>query len=62
MGIMTTKEAAEKWGITSRRINEIIRDGRIKGVYKIGTTWVMPDDTLKPPDLRINRKERKSRG
>ena len=59
LGIMTVKEAAEKWGITPRRVNEILRDGRIKGVYKIGTTWVMPDDTQKPPDLRTERKKRK---
>lgn len=46
--IMTVKEAAAKWEITPRRVNEIIRDGRIKGVYKVGATWVMPADTEKP--------------
>jgi len=56
LGIMTANQAAEKWGITPRRVNEIIRSGRIKGVYKIGTSWVMPDDTPKPPDLRVERK------
>jgi len=58
LGLMTAKEAAEKWGITPRRVNEIIREGRIKGVYKIGTTWVMPDDVQKPPDLRSERRNR----
>ena len=52
LGIMTAKEAAEKWGITARRVNEIIRDGRIEGVHKVADIWVMPDDTAKPPDLR----------
>jgi predicted site-specific integrase-resolvase len=59
VGIMTAKEAADRWGITPRRVNEIIREGRIKGVYKIGTTWVMPDDTSKPPDLRSERQKHK---
>jgi len=54
--IMTAKQAAEKWGITSRRVNEIIREGKIEGVFKIGAAWVMPADTQKPPDLRINNK------
>jgi hypothetical protein len=56
---MTAREAAEKWGITPRRVQELIRAGRIEGVYKIGTTQVMPDDTPKPPDLRLERKKRR---
>lgn len=52
MDIMTAKEAAEKWGLTERRVTEIIRSGRIKGVFKIGAAWVMPADTQKPPDGR----------
>jgi len=56
--IMTVKEAAAKWGITPRRVNEIIREGRIAGVYKIGTTWVMPADTQKPIDKRLERNKK----
>ena len=52
LGIMTAKEAAEKWGITTRRVNELIRAGRIDGIYKVANISVMPDDTPKPPDLR----------
>jgi len=50
---MTVKQAAEKWNVTPRRVQEIIREGRIEGVQKIGTTQVMPDDTQKPLDLRL---------
>ena len=53
LGIMTVKQAAEKWNVTPRRVQEIIREGRIEGVQKIGTTQVMPDDTQKPLDLRL---------
>ncbi len=31
---MTTKEAAEKWNITERRINVLCKEGRIPGAYK----------------------------
>ena len=55
LNIMTAKEAATKWNIAPRRVNELIREGRIKGVYKIGAAWVMPADTRKPPDLRKER-------
>ena len=64
MDIMTVKQAAEKWGITVRRVQEIIREGKIEGIQKIGTTWVMPSDTQKPPDLRKMRTKKadKKRG
>lgn len=57
MDIMTVKEAAEKWGLTTRRVTEIIRSGRIAGVYKIGAAWVMPANTDKPPDERLKSKK-----
>jgi DNA adenine methylase len=53
---MTVKEASLKWGVTTRRIGEYIRDERIKGAYKIGAAWVMPDDTQKPPNIKSGRK------
>jgi len=56
LGIMTVKEAAQKWGVTPRRIGDYIRDERIEGAYKIGAAWVMPDDTEKPPSIKSGRK------
>ena len=56
MGIMTVKQAAEKWGVKQRRVQEIIRSGRVPAAYKLETIWVMPDDTQKPIDLRLERK------
>ena len=55
MGIMTVKQAAEKWGIKPRRVQELIRTGRIEGAYKLARDFIMPDDTNKPPDLRKER-------
>ena len=45
MDIMTTEQAGKLWGVTPRRVSELCRDGRIKGAFKIGTSWVMPADT-----------------
>ena len=56
MGIMTVKQAAEKWGVTERRVQEILREGRIPTAYKLARDWVMPDDTQKPIDIRLERK------
>ena len=50
---MLIKEASEKWKISERRIRQLIRDGRIQGAEKMGTTWNIPDDTNKPVDKRF---------
>ena len=64
--IMTVREAAAKWGITIRRVQEIIREDKIeesyrKQMYQIGKAWVMPADTPKPPDLRKTRYSNKNK-
>ena len=53
MEIITTERAGELWGVSSRRVSELCRSGRIKGAYKIGASWVMPADVEKPQDARI---------
>ena len=50
---MTTKEAAEKWHITERRINVLCKEGRISGAYKENKKWVIPADAVKPVDKRL---------
>lgn len=53
VGYMKIQEAAEKWGISDRRINTLCLQGRIEGAVKFGTTWAIPKDTTKPKDERI---------
>jgi excisionase family DNA binding protein len=36
----TTKQAAEKLGISPRRVRKLLEEGRIEGV-KLGNTWVV---------------------
>lgn len=52
-GYIQIKEAAKKWGIGERRINELCLNGRIKGAVKFGNTWAIPEDSEKPADARI---------
>lgn len=47
-GYMTTKEAAEKWNITVRQVLNHCKNGRITGVLKIGTNWLIPEGTQRP--------------
>ena len=47
-GYMTTKEAAEKRNITVRQVQNHCKNGRITGVLKIGTNWLIPEGTQRP--------------
>ena len=42
MDYMTLKEAAEKWGVTPRRVNYYCAGGRIPGAVKMATIWLIP--------------------
>ena len=52
-GYIQIKDAAKKWGIGPRRINELCLQGRIEGAIKFGNTWAIPNNTKKPQDARI---------
>ena len=54
---MTVKEAAEKWGISDRRIRVLCSEGKISGAYQEGRGWKIPANTAKPADGRYKSKE-----
>lgn len=53
MKFISTTEASKKWGISSRRIGILCCEGRIPDTQKIGNTWLIPEDAVKPADARI---------
>lgn len=57
MNYITIKEASELWNISERRIRQLIKDERIEGSIKIGTTWSIPKETAKPIDKRLKLEE-----
>lgn len=54
---MTVKQAAEKWGISDRRIRVLCAEGKIPGAYQEGRGWKIPIDAEKPADGRYRSKE-----
>ena len=54
MEFLTTKRAAELWGISPRRVALLCAQGRIPGTVKAGKTWLLPPDTKKPLDPRFS--------
>lgn len=53
MEYMTAKEAAEKWGISERRVQVLCTKGRIDRVQRLGNVWAIPIDANKPMDNRV---------
>lgn len=59
MDFITASQAAEKWGISQRRVQILCAEGRIDGVFKLGDAWAIPAEALKPCDSRKIKKENK---
>ena len=53
MKYLSIKEMSEKWGISTRRIQILCKEGRIPGIIMIGRTWGIPENAEKPVDARI---------
>lgn len=53
---ISVKEAAEKWGISERRIQKLCEGNRIEGALRFGHAWAIPKDAKKPDDLRKRQK------
>ena len=47
MEYITIQDAAERWGISERRIQVLCSEGRLKGAVKFGRQWAIPSDTNK---------------
>jgi len=60
MDYISAKEAAEKWEITTRRVQTLCEKGRIPDVSRLGNAWAIPKDAIKPDDARKLRYRIKS--
>jgi hypothetical protein len=63
MDYIGARDASKKWGITPRQVQKLCENGRIGGVFRIGTVWAIPTDATKPIDHRTTagKMERDSR-
>lgn len=50
---LTIREMAEKWGISTRRLQILCKENRVEGAVIVGNMWFIPKDTAKPSDARI---------
>ncbi len=55
MEFMSAKEAADKWGISQRRVAVLCSENRIANAVMVGNMWIIPADAEKPIDARSVR-------
>jgi len=55
MTYITTKQAAEKWGISDRRVRLLCAEGKVHNAIKQGRSYKIPEDAPKPADGRIKQ-------
>lgn len=54
MYAITVKEAAEKWGVTTRRVQDLCKQGRIPGAQRWERSWMIPQDARYPTQQTAN--------
>ena len=52
MRLITVKQAAEKWGVTPRRVQGLCKEGKIKGATRWERTWMIPAHAVLPSSAR----------
>ena len=50
--MLSAREIAKSWSISTRRINQLCNADKIKGAVKIGGLWKIPADSLAPETIR----------
>lgn len=55
MEYMRVSKAAEKWGISDRRVRVLCSEGKIPGVIRKGNLYMIPENAQKPLDGRKSR-------
>ncbi len=56
MEYISAQDAAERWGITKRRVQILCSTNRIPNAVRIGNMWVIPNTAQKPLDSRFKDK------
>ncbi len=61
MEFISAREAAEKWGISQRRVAVLCSENRIADAAMVGNMWIIPANAQKPADARITRYNKNDR-
>jgi hypothetical protein len=56
MDYITVRQAAEKWSVTIRWVQALLKAERIPGAVQPARDWLIPRDAQKPADGRVNNR------
>ena len=62
MKYLSTFEAAEKWGISHRRVNVLCNEGRITGAQRAGSRWMQKSLPMPESEAENISKSRQRKG
>ena len=52
----SVQETAKHWGTSVRWVNQYALEGRIPGAERLGRSWAIPEDAVKPEKHRSGPK------
>lgn len=52
MNYISVKDAAEKWGVTPRRVQILCNEKKIKGATRFGKSWMIPESAVLPSSAK----------
>ena len=53
MNYIKVSQAAEKWGISARRVRVLCAEGKVEGAIRKGKLYMIPENAQKPADGRV---------
>ncbi len=52
MDYITARQAAEKWGLSLRQVQNLLKKGHVEGAVRFGRDYMIPKSANKPEDRR----------
>lgn len=62
MDYISTQQAADKWGISSRRVQQLCEQGRVMGAIRFSRVWAIPKEAPKPQDPHLRQRKENNGG
>src|SRR5574340_1666450 len=59
MHLLTPTQYAKRHGVSARRIQALLAQGRIPGAQRIGSQWAIPEDAPDRKSTRLNSSHQK---
>jgi len=59
LDLISTQQAAEKWGLTERHVQSLYQHPKNDGIVRLGRSQLIPKDATRPIDAYKSRKNTK---